>query len=107
MSIQAVVTPMQGALFWKAFWLNMLWVNISGLPRYFLLIKPMLHNAYPDDADIAPVSVGILFSWGVWTFLFVLASTCFFWVCFDRSRFTQRNAFIAALGFTTATIGLT
>ena len=107
MNVQASLTPMSGGLFWKAFWLNMLWVNISGLPRYFLLIKPMLHEAYPNNAEIAPVSLNILLSWGVWTFLFVLASTCFFWMYFDRSQFTQRNAFIAALWFTTGTIGLT
>ena len=95
------------ACFSKAFLWNALWVNVSGLPRYFLVVKPMLHAAFPDNPDLAPVSLAILASWGVWTVAFVLVSTGFYWMYFDRYGNTSRNIIIAALWLTLATIGLT
>jgi len=107
MSSQAVITPMDSGRFRKAFLLNLLWVNVSGLPRYFLLVKPMLHAAAPDNPDIAPVSIAILLSWAVWTLGFVLVTSGFYWMYFDRLGNTTRNIVVAAIWATIATIGLT
>lgn len=104
---QAIVTPMSGKPFLKALLLNSLWVNISGLPRYFLLIKPMLHETLPNDPTIAPVSLAILASWGLWTVVFMLVTTGFYWMYFDRNGNTTRNVIVSAIWVTLATIGLT
>lgn len=101
------LTPMRGRAFWLAFGLNAIWINVSGLPRYFLVVKPMLHEAFPDVANIAPVSIPVLLIWGAWTVVFVFASTCFYWICFDRYGASVRTVSIAAVSFTLATIGLT
>lgn len=104
---QMTITPMSGSQFQKAFWANMLWVNISGLPRYFLVIKPMLHSALPTLAGVAPVSLPILASWGVWTLGFVLATTGFYWMYFERNGRGISQVVRAGLWATVATIGLT
>lgn len=107
MNHQVIVTPMNGKPFLKAFLLNTLWVNVSGLPRYFLLIKPMLHDALPNDPKIAPVSLAILASWGLWTLVFMLVTTGFYWMYFDRNGTSTRSVIVSAIWVTLATIGLT
>lgn len=107
MTSQAALTPMNSGLFLKAFLINTLWVNISGLPRYFLLVKPMLHAASPENPDLAPVSIPVLLSWGLWTVGFMLVTTGFYWMYFDRNGKTGRHVVVAAIWVTTATIGLT
>ncbi len=104
---EATVTPVKSNPFLRAFFANAIWVNVSGLPRYFFVVKPMLHGAYPDNPDLAPVSFPILASWGIWTIGFVIASTGFYWMYYDRYGNTSRTVLLAALWFTLGTLGLT
>lgn len=100
-------TPFQNTKFLRALLWNTLWVNISGLPRYFLLIAPMLHAAFPNNPEIAPVSLPIMASWGLWTIVFLLASTGFYWMYLELRGNTKANVVTGALWLTSATIGLT
>lgn len=92
--------------FWTSFLYNMIWVNISGLPRYFLVVTPLLLAAFPDTDGIAPVSLSILASWGIWTFIFVYASTATYWMYFDRNGASIQNLLVISFMFTLVTIGL-
>lgn len=67
----------------------------------------MLHEQFPNDPNIAPVSVAILASWGLWTVFFMLVTTGFYWMYFDRTGTTTRNVFVAGFWATIATIFLT
>lgn len=100
------ITPMQGQAFWLALGFNAIWVNLSGLPRYFFVVKPLLHDAFPNVTGIAPVSIPVLLIWTAWTVVFLLALTCFYWMCFDRFGSSLRTIVIAGVSFTAATIGL-
>lgn len=107
MTDQQTITPMKGKPFWSAFAANTIWVNISGLPRYFLVVAPMLYAAFPDKPEVAPVSVPIMALWGIWTVLFMLVTTGFYWMYFDRNGITGRNIFVSAFWVTITTIVLT
>jgi len=104
---ETTVAPTDRAAFVKALIANGIWVNVSGLPRYFLLVMPMLQAAYPGNPDVAPVTLPIFASWGLWTVLFVLISTGFYWMYFERSGASSKDALAGAAWFTVATIGLT
>lgn len=100
-------TPMGGPQFRKALIANTVWVNLSGLPRYFLVVAPMLETAFPDDPDVAPITLPIFALWGLWTVVFMLATTGFFWMYFDREGISSRTIASSAVWVTMATIALT
>ena len=107
MNSQAGVTPMNGRPFVNALIWNTIWVQLAGLPRYFFVVIPMLRAAYPGNPDVAPVTVPIFASWGLWTIAFMLISTGFHWMYLDRNGITVRNMITAGVWFSIGTVGLT
>lgn len=107
MNTQAVVTPMNGRPFVNALIQNTIWVQIAGLPRYFLVVIPMLRAAYPGNPDVAPVTIPIFASWGLWTVAFMLISTGFHWMYLDRNGISVRTMITAGTWFSIGTVGLT
>jgi hypothetical protein len=107
MHTQAVVIPMNGRPFVNALIWNTIWVQIAGLPRYFFVVIPLLRAAYPDNPDVAPVTVPIFASWALWTIPFMLISTGFHWMYLDRNGITVRNMITAGTWFSICTVGLT
>ena len=92
--------------FWTALGLNFVWINISEVARYFGLIKPMLHDAFPDAAHIAAISPGIFASWMIWDTILVLAATGFYWMFARQFGGTVRGVFLSAASFTLTVFGL-
>ena len=93
-------------LFWLALGLNFVWINLSEVARYFGLIKPMLHDAFPAQSHIAAVTPGIFVSWMVWDMILILAATGFYWICLHYFAATVRTAVISATAFTVTVFGL-
>lgn len=96
----------QSKAFWLALGMNFIWINISEVTRYFGLIKPMLHDAYPEASHIAAVSPGIFVSWMLWDTILIIAATGFFWMFLQQFGMTIRNVMLSSLGFTITVFGL-
>jgi len=92
--------------FWLALGLNFIWINMSEVARYFGLIKPMLHETFPEQSHIAAVTPGIFVSWMVWDTILIAAATGFYWVYLNYFTVTVRNAAISATAFTITVFGL-
>ena len=71
---------------------NLVWINVSEVFRYFAFVMPMLREAFPSIADVAPMNVPVFLVWGVWDTILVAAVTGFAWLFLDRFGATLRNA---------------
>ncbi|MEO9821611.1 MAG: hypothetical protein ABJ370_21885 [Paracoccaceae bacterium] len=78
--------------------LNFLWINISEVFRYFVFIMPMMRDAFPDIAGVAPMNISVFLIWGVWDTILVLAATLIPWISFDRFGTSVRHAILAGTG---------
>ncbi|MEO0419483.1 MAG: hypothetical protein AAF249_11490 [Pseudomonadota bacterium] len=86
--------------------INFVWINLSEVWRYLMVIRPMLQETFPNDAAIAPFDLTTLAIWAVWDGILVFAATGFFWVYFKSVGASLRQAVFAALFFTIAVFGL-
>ena len=85
---------------------NFVWINISEVARYFLLVRPMLQAAFPDRAEVAPMNWGIFALWGVWDVILIIAATGFYYLWLAKFGSTWRQVFIASGSFTFTIFGL-
>jgi len=83
----------------SAFLINLLWINMSEVFRYFVFIMDMMREAFPQITDIAPMSPSIFLIWGIWDTILVFSITGFSWLFLDRFGHGYRNAIIAATLF--------
>jgi len=106
---QTISPPEQAAIpkaFWEALVLNFVWINLSEVARYFLLIKPMLHEAFPGEDHIAAVTPAIFASWMVWDTVLILAATGFYWMFLRQLSPSLKTALLGATWFTFTVFGL-
>ena len=72
-----------------------LWVNLSEVARYFLVVRPMLKDAFPELPGIAPITVPIFLSWMLWDAVLIAALITITWLYLERFGPTLRNALVA------------
>jgi len=89
-----------------AFWLSFVWVNVSEVARYFWVVRPMLHEAFPGQTQIAPMNLGIFALWGVWDLILIAAATGFYWLWIERYSGSLRQILLASLCFSGTVFGL-
>ncbi len=89
-----------------AFWLNFAWINLSEVARYFLVVRPMLHEAFPGQSEIAAMSPGIFALWAIWDLILILAATGFYWLWLEKFGDDLRQIAMASMGFTVSVFGL-
>jgi hypothetical protein len=75
--------------------LNLIWVNLSEVFRYFAFVMPMMRDAMAMVPDVAPMNFPTFMIWGVWDTLVVLAITLGSWLVFERFGYSKRNALLA------------
>ncbi|MFN3213139.1 MAG: hypothetical protein ACE37M_08540 [Henriciella sp.] len=92
--------------FWLALGLNFIWINISEVARYFGLVKPMLHDAFPEADHIPAVTPAIFASWIIWDTILILAATGFFWIYLQQFGASIRNVVLGSVCFTVPVFGL-
>lgn len=92
--------------FWHALLLCFIWINLSEVARFFLLIKPMLHDAFPNAAHIGAVTPLIFASWMVWDTILILAATGFYWMYLSQFGQSLKIALLGASAFTVSVFGL-
>ncbi|WP_348675247.1 hypothetical protein [uncultured Abyssibacter sp.] len=82
--------------FWWALLINAVWINVSEVFRYFAFVMPMMREAFPAEAGVAPMSLPIFLAWGGWDTVLLLVVTGFGWLFLERFGDTLRNALMAA-----------
>jgi hypothetical protein len=85
---------------------NMLWINASETARYFVIVRPILHDAFPSAPHVAAVTPGIFAIWVVWDSMLILAATGFYWLYLTHFGTAIRNVIIAATCLTITLFGL-
>lgn len=100
------VYPSIPRTFWLALIGNMIWINLSEVVRYFALIRPMLHESFPDQPEIAAITPALFASWMIWDTILILAATGFYWMYLERFGATSRHAGISSAFFTVTVFGL-
>jgi len=94
-SITITKTSFPTSAFIGAFFINMVWVNISEVFRYFVFIMPMMREAFPQIESVAPMDFGVFAIWGLWDTIIIFSITGFTWLFLDRFGSGLRNAIIA------------
>ena len=64
--------------------INMVWINISEVFRYFVFVMPMMRDALPTLENVAPMSWTVFLIWGVWDTILIFCVTAFFWIYLER-----------------------
>jgi hypothetical protein len=59
--------------FWMALAINVVWINISEISRYFVFIMPMMRDLLSHVPNIPPMNVSVFLIWGVWDTITVVA----------------------------------
>jgi hypothetical protein len=89
-----------------AFMANLVWINASEIARYFLVLRDMMKNAFPQIPEIAPMNLPVFLSWGVWDTILIFATTGFSWLYLERFGNNVRNAVVAGTLIWLAIFGL-
>jgi hypothetical protein len=92
--------------FWIAIAINFLWINASEIWRYLAIVKPMLHEAYPGRADIAPFDLPTFASWSLWDSWLIVTATGFYWLYMNWAGRGIRQALVSATLLTVTVFGL-
>lgn len=92
--------------FKTAFLINFVWINVSEVARYFLIVRPMLHEALVGQDGIAPMNLGIFALWGIWDLVLIAAATGFYWLWLERFGDSARQILLASAAFTLTIFGL-
>ncbi|MCB1493176.1 MAG: hypothetical protein KDJ77_15500 [Rhodobiaceae bacterium] len=80
---------------WMAIGLNLLWINLSEVFRYFAFVMPMMREALPMVPDVAPMNAPVFLVWGVWDTILVIVASGLSWLVFERFGPTVRVALAA------------
>jgi hypothetical protein len=75
--------------------LNLIWVNLSEVARYFLFVMPMMRAALPEVDGVAPMNLPVFLIWGVWDTIVIAAITGVSWLVFAQFGRTVQVAIAA------------
>ena len=78
------IKPINTRAFWLALLVNMVWINVSEVFRYFVFVMPMMRDALPTLENVAPMSWTIFLIWGVWDTILIFCVTGFIWIYLER-----------------------
>lgn len=60
------------------------WVNLSEVFRYFVIVMPEVRETLSTLPDAAPMSVPVFLVWGVWDTILVVMCVFFWWLYRER-----------------------
>lgn len=78
--------------FLKTLFINFLWQNFSEICRYFLVVMPMMREAFPQIPDIAPMNIPVFMIWSVWGMILLITQTIFTWTYLEHYGNNTKNA---------------
>lgn len=85
--------------FFSALLVNLIWINVSEIFRYFVLLMPLLKQTYPQIEGVADMNLGIFMIWGIWDTVLWLGICGFSWFFLERFGGSIAHAILAATLF--------
>lgn len=77
---------------------NFIWINASEVFRYFAFVMPMMREAFPALADVAPMSLAVFLSWAVWDTILVISVSLIAWLSLSKLGLGWRSVLVTATG---------
>lgn len=74
-----------------------LWVNASEVFRYFVVVRPEMHDYLSAVAGVADMNLGIFAIWGVWDTLLTSLYVFLFWLCAQAFGNSKKAVVISGL----------
>lgn len=82
----------QRRVLFQAFWLNFVWMNVSEMLRYFLVVKPLVRADFAMVPGIVPDTPLVGALWVLWDVLLIAVTTAWCWLAIDRFGLERRVA---------------
>jgi hypothetical protein len=83
--------------FLKLVLITSIWVNISEVFRYFVIVVPALKKHLAALSDFAPVNWGVVLVWGVWDTVLTAGIVFITWLCYKVYGKSTKTIFIAGV----------
>jgi len=90
----------------QAILINLVWINLSEVVRYFAWIRPLLRTEYANQTEVAAITPGIFVSWMIWDTVLIVAACTTYWLALLAFGNTCRTALYTATAFTVTVFGL-
>lgn len=74
-----------------------IWVNASEVFRYFVIVRPEMHDYLAAIPNVADMSFTIFAIWGVWDTLLTALFVFLFWLCAQVFGNNYRTIILAGL----------
>jgi hypothetical protein len=71
--------------------LTSVWVHVSEVFRYFVIVMPYVRQFLSDVTGVAPMSWGVFAIWGMWDTLLTCMVVLIFWLYAQRFGNTPRS----------------
>lgn len=72
-----------------------IWINISEVFRYFVLVMPRVKSFFDNKAGVAEMDWGIFAIWGFWDTLLTAVLVFIFWLYAKSFGFTTKSALVS------------
>ena len=72
-----------------------IWINVSEVFRYFVLVRPRVKSFFEDKAGIAEMDWGIFAIWGFWDTLLTAVLVFIFWLYSKSYGFNIKSVMIS------------
>lgn len=86
--------------------LNFIWINASEVFRYFAFVMPMMREAFPEIANIAPMDIPVFLVWGVWDTVLILSVCTIAWLSLGRFGLSLKNVLTVGTGIWLTIFGI-
>lgn len=73
-----------------------IWVNVSEVFRYFLIVLPRTREYLSEVPGVAPINIPVLFIWACWDMLLTGLTVFLFWLFAQYFGNSLRSVFVAA-----------
>jgi hypothetical protein len=81
--------------FLKLVLLTSIWVNISEVFRYFVIVRPIMQEHLSAIPNVLPMDWGIFSIWGVWDTILTIGIVFIAWLCNQVYGKSTRTIIIA------------
>lgn len=82
--------------FIKIVLITSIWVNISEVFRYFIIVMPEMHRDLAAIPNVAPMNLFVFSIWGIWDTILTASIVYVTWLC--HSKFSTKNSTILIAG---------
>lgn len=74
-----------------------IWIHISEVFRYFVLVMPRMKTFFQDQSGIADMNMGIFSIWGLWDTLLTVILVFVFWLYARSFGNTAKSVWVSGI----------